>query len=330
MSSLSHREKLLLERYRDGECGFLRRISAERLLERSEAAVDYLGSVESLATEVLSCWPERRIDLWNGIEARIKELQSSLAGETRIQTVGLFNRLSLECKAIVSSFKNSVATFSRFSQAQDAREGSLFGARSGLFGFATVLLALPIVFFAFESNSSLNKKIFGAQHFSGAAVSSASLRDSLAVLEPQKVALPDNFFDQEMLAYRPRDLLASGAQNDSSVRIDWVRGAGETRVLQGRNGSSAPVFWVSDRGGNQRSVTGEDVLEATPRKTIFLQAKRDREGLESSVSRSASSNGLASLPFSVLSPQVLGSQFGGSQHCNSFQSSPDCAALSLR
>ncbi len=84
---LSEGEQLLLSQYFDGECGFFARRRAEKLLQRSGAARDFLEALQEMSSECRSFAAENApsADLWQRIESRIdsEERAAFYLGERR-------------------------------------------------------------------------------------------------------------------------------------------------------------------------------------------------------------------------------------------------------
>ncbi len=86
--ALTEREELLLSRYFDGECGFLDRRRAERLLKASSPARSFLESLSAIGLECRTgAAAADTPDLWGRIEARIEaeERAALYLGERRAE-----------------------------------------------------------------------------------------------------------------------------------------------------------------------------------------------------------------------------------------------------
>lgn len=88
---LTDKQQLLLSRYFDGECGFIARVAAKRLIASNPSALLFLNSLqrngETLRTD-LDATRATPVDLWSRIDARIEqeERASFYLGERRVQT----------------------------------------------------------------------------------------------------------------------------------------------------------------------------------------------------------------------------------------------------
>mgnify|MGYP006275208593 CR=1 FL=1 len=84
---LTEREELLLSQYFDGECGFMARRSAEKLISSNPLARDFLASLESAGSTCRAAAQESAVsaDLWSRIDARIEseERAAFYLGERR-------------------------------------------------------------------------------------------------------------------------------------------------------------------------------------------------------------------------------------------------------
>lgn len=84
---LSEAEEILLSQYWDGECGFLARRRAEKLMRSSAAARSFIDALKGLHSDCRSYEAENgpKVDLWQRIEARIdaEEQAAFYLGERR-------------------------------------------------------------------------------------------------------------------------------------------------------------------------------------------------------------------------------------------------------
>jgi hypothetical protein len=88
---LTDKQQLLLSRYFDGECGFISRIAAKRLIASNRSALLFLNSLQRNGETLRSNVDDARsepVDLWSRIDARIEqeERASFYLGERRVQT----------------------------------------------------------------------------------------------------------------------------------------------------------------------------------------------------------------------------------------------------
>jgi hypothetical protein len=87
---LDHKQRQLLCCYFDGECSWLERIKARRLLKRSPQAIDYLDQLNKVAAVTKECYslpvPEA-VDLSQQVLARIKqeEYAEKFLGQRQIE-----------------------------------------------------------------------------------------------------------------------------------------------------------------------------------------------------------------------------------------------------
>lgn len=120
---LTEKEELLLSRHFDGECGFISRFQAQRLLIRNDQAKLFFNGLSAVGAECRAISSEAKgVDLWSRIDSRITAEESA--------AFYLGERRSAPTTELAPAFKRI-----RLNQA-------LFGGLSGAAVAATLLIIL--------------------------------------------------------------------------------------------------------------------------------------------------------------------------------------------
>lgn len=205
--SLTEKDCILLERYHDGECGVWARMSAERLLSRSEAALAFLEGLKDLSDinkDYSYKISSRRCDLWSKIEKRIDEEERAeffLGKRTKESSENKRNGWSLD-----------------WSKVGWGLSGAFVTAAFGMVMFRLASLQ-PI---QVEGDNKVLANIKSSQ--------------TGGVMQAQQVKLNEY----------PVSIGRSGSSIRRPVEVDWMRSDGRVHIIQDQEDRSS-IIWVKKK-----------------------------------------------------------------------------------
>jgi len=227
---LTEIEEELLVRFFDGECNALERRQVRALIEKREAATEYLGQL-GRGSKVLKSYfdaPDAGSDMWQRVSRRIADEERS--------AVFLGQRVK----------ENSVRGFVE----------ELFSFRGlGLSGLGAAITASVLLFVMQINPAGLSTNSDGLSK--GLDYMSASRELSSSSMQPVSTNsfLPPSELSPNLVSSNPG--VESGGLSlpisrlvqerfPSTMEVDWVRSHGSVRLIQDPSDRS-PVIWVQKR-----------------------------------------------------------------------------------
>ena len=226
---LSDKEMQLLGRFYDGECSFLEKGRARKLLLRNTAASAYLKSLEDITAETRRVATEDAVpvaDLWNRIEARIEQEE----------------RAELFLGARRGEHEAPRSLFREFS----------WGATGALAAACVVLLVVQTGVLPTDSAApGLGDSVAKSDLPQPTEATRAPVNFVSTANEPRRAVSSSGMVPGQIIG---GDGISRGSYR--GFEVDWMRSDGRVSVIQGPNNRSA-VIWVRRRIRRVPSVTIE-------------------------------------------------------------------------
>lgn len=236
-SALTDREELLLSAYIDDECTSVERVKAEQLIKSAPAAKAFVDAMKRVGAEVTGTRSElgfESVNLWDRVSSRVMQ-------EERTAVMLGSRQLDEETSSRTVSHEEKGTWFTKLVGLFDVRMalGSLSGA-------AVAACALFLI-------NDGRVTSFGTPSLDSTRVSlSAGAGGNQLGISP--VALGGNMREPGNTSpVRPR--LAYNS-NGRAVEVDWARGNGPLKFIQGPNDRST-IIWVKRRGNRKASTVSK-------------------------------------------------------------------------
>lgn len=236
--ALSEKQKLLIERYFDGECGLYSRWRAERLVDSNTGAAQYLEALTILAEQYRAV--DREVseppvdfggEIWTVIERRIEQEEKAafLLGERQVaQRKGRFSRLAALLSEPFQSF-----------------------GHAGAFAAASLLVVTALGLYVSLSPST-----------------PAQLAETDSIYSTEEGADVPGRVEPIRSHTVPRVQVASSGNSLSStpvpVEVDWMRSSGRVHLFQPRS-DRGPVIFVKPRKRIVRPEQSRSISAPTAR-----------------------------------------------------------------
>ncbi len=210
-SQLAEQEELLLTAYFDGECGFLSKLRAHRLLRRNAQAQTFLEALTSLSESSLqSFFNDRRqthelakVDLWERVSTRIDQEERA---------------------AFFLGKRDST-------QASSSKEKeSFFGMREFFWGGAGAALSFLFVFALSPGGAPQVATESGSSSQAGSTSPVALVSTAPQVLR-SSTRVPT---------------VTTVSTHNRPVEVDWMKSDGSVRMIHDTSGRT-PIIWVKRR-----------------------------------------------------------------------------------
>lgn len=256
-STLTEREEIILSAFIDDECTSVERVKAEQLLKSNPAARSFVSAMRTVASEINEARSDLGFDsvnLWDRVTARVSQEERSAVFLGSRQTALEAARASHDVVERSSWMSSLLGWF-------DARMA--FGGLSGAVAAAGILYVI-----SGQSGSVIGTPVNGGR----IALGNGAVVDQRGL---STIALSGNIVDSSSAvspsvsrAARPRMVFDNSAR---SVEVDWARGNGPLKFIQGPNDKST-IIWVKRRDKrlqspatnvNRLNQVNEPLLRAT-------------------------------------------------------------------